>query len=65
MAPEVAPTEAELKKDADAEIKSLTSQMGKKTPADLPDDVYTSLKVNLCKKCRDIFSTRIKNKEFV
>lgn len=65
MAPEVAPTEAELKKDPDAEIKSLTGQMGKKAPADLPDDVYTSFKVHLCKKCRDIFNTRIKNKEFV
>ena len=65
QAPEISPTEAELKKDVLAEVKSLMAQMGKKNPTELPEDVYSSYKVNLCKKCRDIFNTRIKNKEFV
>ncbi len=65
MAPEIAPTEAELKKDLQAEIKSLAVQAGKKSTAELPEEIYTSYKINLCKKCRDIFNTRIKNREFV
>lgn len=65
MAPEITPTEAEVKKDPDADVKSLTVQMGKKAPAELPDDIYTSQKIHLCKKCRDIFHTRFQNREFV
>ena len=65
MAPEITPTEAEVKKDSDADIKSLTVQMGKKAPAELPDDIYSSQKIHLCKKCRDIFHTRFQNREFV
>ena len=65
MAPEISPTEAELKKDPLAEIKSLVAQMGKKAPGELSEDAYNSYKINLCKKCRDIFAARLKNKEFV
>lgn len=64
-APEIAPTEAELKKDPSAEIKSLLSQAGVKTSAELPEDIYASSRLHLCKKCRDIFSVRLKNREFV
>ncbi len=65
QAPEITPTEAELKKDSQAFLKSLVVQMGKKSPAELPEDAHSFYKIHLCKKCRDIFSTRIKNKEFV
>ena len=65
MAPEIAPTEAELKKDSEAEIKSLIEQMDKKNVSELSDEVYAAQKVSLCKKCRDTFFARFKNKEFV
>lgn len=65
MSPEISPTEAEIKKNPQADVKSLSEQMGKKSQSDLPEEVYDSFKINLCRKCRDIFHTRIKNKEFV
>lgn len=65
MAPEIVPTEAEVKKDSEAYVKSLTEQMGKKSSTELSDDTYSAYRINLCKKCRDIFAVRIKNKEFV
>ncbi len=64
-APEISPTEVESKKDPAADVKSLTEQMGKKLASELPDDIYTSYRVNLCRKCRDTFFVRFKNKEFV
>ena len=65
MAPEIAPTEAELKKDPEAAVRSLTLQMGKKAPTELLEETYTSQKVHLCRECRDTFHTRFRNKEFV
>jgi len=64
-APEIVPTEAELKKDPQAEIRSLVDQMGKKNISELPEDKYISHKASLCKKCHDTFRARVQNKEFV
>ena len=65
LAPEITPTEAEVKKDPQAPIKSLMEQMGKQRTSELSDDVYASSNISLCKKCRDIFFVRLKNREFV
>ena len=63
--PEIVPSAAEARKDPLAEIKSLLADKGKTSPSELSEDTYASYKINLCKKCRDTFAVRIKNKEFV
>lgn len=65
VAPEIAPASAELQKDQRAETKSLLGQYAKKDLKELPEDIYAAYDIHLCKKCRDIFNARIKNKEFV
>lgn len=63
--PEIAPSEGELRKDSTAEKMSLLAQFGKKTTAELPEEVYAAQKINLCRRCRDILYARFKNREFV
>jgi endonuclease-3 related protein len=63
--PEVVITEEDLKRDSAAEMKALLSQMEKMDPQELEEDVYVAYRLNLCKRCRDIFNMRIKQREFV
>ena len=64
-APEVVITKEDSKKDAASEMRALLRQMQKMDAKELEEEVYVSYKLNLCKRCRDTFNTRIKQKEFV
>ena len=63
--PQVEITDEDLKEDANKEIKKLLEQMEKQDTKKLEEEVYVSYRLILCKRCRDIFNQRIKNKEFV
>ena len=63
--PEVVITEEDFKKDPSSQMKALLSQMEKTDIKELEEEVYVSYKLNLCKRCRDTFNTRIKQREFV
>ncbi|MFH1655970.1 MAG: endonuclease III domain-containing protein [Candidatus Omnitrophota bacterium] len=63
--PEIEITKEQLKKDSKQEIKELLEQMKDTDSKQLEEEVYVFYKLTLCKRCRDIFNQRIKNKEFV
>jgi endonuclease-3 related protein len=64
-APEVEITKEDLKKDIQAEMKKLIEETKDMDKKQLEEEVFVLYKLNLCKKCRDIFNTRLKQREFV
>ncbi len=63
--PEVEFTKEDFKKDTQKQIRELIEQMKDIDPKQLEEDVHVFYKLTLCKRCRDTFLQRIKNKEFV
>lgn len=48
-------TRQDLEKDHDAEIQKVLSQMEKRTPDELEDQVYRSFRYDLCPACHKKF----------
>ena len=63
--PEAEITEEDLKKDLHNEIDKLIEEVNSMDAKKLEEEVYVAYKLTLCKKCRDIFDMRLKNREFV
>jgi adenine-specific DNA glycosylase len=63
--PKVIITKEDLKKNTKREMAKLLRQLKDKDTKELEEEVYASYKLSLCKKCRDIFLVRVKNREFV
>jgi len=63
--PDIKITEKDLKKDLREDINSLINQMKHMDKKKLEEDVFVSYNLDLCKRCRDTFNTRLKHREFV
>lgn len=63
--PDVEFAKEDFKKDTQKQIRELMEQMKDMDPKGLEEDVYVFYKLTLCRRCRDTFLQRIKNKEFV
>ena len=64
-APEVCLDEEDLLKDSVLEFKAVSEQAKSMSSQKLEEDVYVCYDLSLCKRCRDVFSNRIKCKEFI
>jgi len=64
-APEVEITKEDYNRDIQAEMKKLIEETKHMDKKKLEEEIFASYKLNLCKKCRDIFDTRLKQREFV
>lgn len=58
-------TEDELKQDYYKELKRVYEEIKNTDPKKLEEEVYVKYELDLCKKCRDKFTARIKHKEFI
>lgn len=64
-APEMVITKEDFKKDFRKEMERLVEETKNMSEEELLAEVYIFYRLNLCKKCRDIFVKRISHKEFV
>jgi endonuclease-3 related protein len=64
-APEVEITQEDLRGNLQEEMQKLIEQTKDVDKKKLEEEVYVFYKLNLCKRCRDIFNTRLKHGEFV
>lgn len=64
-APETVITKEDLKKDFYEEMEKLAWETKNMSEEEILAQVYIAYKLNLCKKCRDIFVKRVINREFV
>jgi len=62
---EVVLDQEDLQQDHHKAIQELCEQLKNADPKKLEEDIYVSYNLNLCKRCRDTFSERIKCKEFI